>query len=129
MQAPYSESEPRDPKYDTEFKAAYGILYFIAALNIILGIVAIIGVEFLTQMGISWFNIVFGVLFGVLAIAAHQTKSIIPVVVGIVFFGGEFLLGVALSVMAGQTPTMSGIFFRGVLLFTMAKPLISKFRG
>lgn len=125
MQTPHESSN----KYDTEFKAAYGILYFIAALNIILGIVSTVGVELLTQMGIGWFNIVFGALFGILAVAAHKTKSIIPIIVGIAFFGGEFLLGVALSVMDGQTPAIGGIFFRGVLLFTMAKPLVSKLRG
>lgn len=126
----HDDQEMMDGQYVSEFKAAYGILYFLAVLNPVLGLIVVFaGVEFLQEVGIGWYDIALGVALGALGAAAHMTKSIIPVVLGIVLFGGEFLLGAAFMLSEGETPPIGGVIFRGFLVYTMAKPVISKIRG
>lgn len=111
---PGSSSDPQ-----TRFKTAYSMVYFIAGLNLVLGIVSVLfDVEFLQQIGIGFTSIIFGLVFLVLAFFV-QRKSTIALFLAIVIFAADGILGIVLAVSQGSTPGVGGIFARIILLIPM----------
>lgn len=106
-----------DPQ--ARLKAAYIITYFIAGLNLVLGLVAtLFQVEFLQQLGIGFYSLIFGLIFLVLAIFI-QRKSMVSLILAIIIFIVDGVLGFVFSVMAGVTPSTTGILGRVILLIPM----------
>lgn len=107
--------------------SAYKLLYFIAAFNIILGIVALAGVTFLQSMGLGVFTIVYGVVLGVLGGATHMTRSIIPLVIALLILVAELAFTIYVSVSAGGSPT--GFILKGLFVFYVGKPIVEQIRA
>lgn len=106
-----------DPK--TRFKNAYLIVYFIAGLNLLLGLLAsVFNVALLQELGIGFGSILLGLVFLVLGFFV-QRQSSLALILAIVAFIADSLLGVVLSVLQGATPGIAGLLVRVLLLVPM----------
>lgn len=112
-----------DPK--TAMTNAASLLYFIAGLNVVLGLVAeLAGVELLLGLGLGWATVAFGVVLGGLGFATSR-GSIVALWIGIVLFAVDGLLGLYFVVDAGGQPGVGGIVFRVFLVIALVKSAIT----
>jgi len=112
---PGSDTDPA-----TLVKNAAGIVYFIAGLNLVLGVVAMAGVELLQRIGVGVYNVAFGALYLLLGFfTGRRSRLALGLAMGIFLVDG--VLGIAASAASGHTPGAGGIGMRVVLLFAMAR--------
>ena len=112
---PGSASDPMQ-----RLKTAYGMVFFVAGLNIVLGVIAgLFQVEFLYAIGIGWGSVVFGVIFLVLGFFVKR-ESMVALILAIVTFALDGILGFFLAAQQGATPT-GGIIARIFLLIPMVQ--------
>lgn len=98
---------------------AYGIIFFVGILNIIVGIIAEVGrIKFLSDMGLGIGSIIFGFVFLLLG-ALVKRRSKVALAVAIVLFIIDGILSIALIVNDGGTPPIPGLIIRIVLLIPM----------
>lgn len=113
---PGSSSDPQ-----TRLKNAYGMVYFVAGLNFVLGFVSFLfNVEFLQQLGIGFVSIIFGLVFLVLGFFV-QRKSAIALILAVIIFAFDGILGVVLAASQDYTPGAGGIIARIFLLIPMVQ--------
>jgi hypothetical protein len=111
---PGSASDP-----ETKLKNAYLMVYFIAGLNLVLGFVSLLfDVEFLQGIGIGFGSIIFGLMFVVLGFFV-QRKSTLALILAIIIFALDGILGVFLAASRGYTPSGGGIVARIIFLLPM----------
>jgi hypothetical protein len=111
---PGSASDP-----ESRLKVAAGVIFFVTGLNILLGLIAVFfQVDFLLQLGLGWFSVIFGLVFLFLGIFT-QRRSQVALIIAIVLFGLDGLLGIVGAVMAGYAPSIPGLFMRILLLIPM----------
>ena len=111
---PGSASDP-----ESRLKVAAGVIFFIVGLNILLGLIAVFfQVDFLLQLGLGWFSVIFGLVFLFPGIFT-QRRSQVALIIAIVLFGLDGLLGIVGAVMAGYAPSIPGLFMRILLLIPM----------
>lgn len=111
---PGSASDP-----EARLKTAYGMVFFIAGLNIVLGLAAgIFQVEFLQSIGISFYSIIFGVVFLVLGYFV-QRRSAVALVIAIAVFALDGILGLVTAISQGYDPGAGGTIARIFLLIPM----------
>ncbi len=111
---PGSASDP-----GTRLKNAYWMVYFVAGLNIALGLISLLlNVTFLQELGLGFFSIIYGVVFLVLGFFV-QRKSTIALILAIIIFALDGILGCVLSAVAGSTPSVGGLLVRIILLVPM----------
>jgi hypothetical protein len=114
---PGSASDPL-----TRVKTAAHILYFIAALNAVLGLVAVLGnVTVLLDLGLGWITVGLGAVFGSLGFLVARKRSTIALIAAIVLFGIDGLLSVGASVGASRSPPIGAIIMRIFLLLPMVR--------
>jgi hypothetical protein len=108
---PGSASDPTQ-----RIKLAYGILFFIAGLNIILGLIGLITQsDFLAELGMGLGSVIFGLFFlGAAFFVMRHSK--IALILAIVVFALDGLLGVVLTIAAGAAPAVGGLVAR-IFLF------------
>lgn len=100
-------------------QAAYTIIYFIAGLNIVLGIIAVLTQSlFLYQIGISEISILYGALFAALGYFTRR-GSLIALILAIVLFAVDGLTGVFSAVSQGYNPSTPGVIGRIFLIWPM----------
>ena len=76
---PGSASDP-----ESRVKVAAGIIYFVAGLNILLGLLAMfIDSDFIVGLGVSWYNLFFGLFFLVMGLLVGKKKSKVALVLAI----------------------------------------------
>jgi hypothetical protein len=113
---PGSGSDP-----GARLKAAYQMIYFIAGLNLVLGLVALFfQVELLLNMGIGFFSIAFGLVFLLLAFLT-QRKSRVALILAIIIFTLDGLIGIIGSIAMGNTSVVGSLFVRIILLIPMVQ--------
>jgi hypothetical protein len=113
---PGSDADPAQ-----RHKLAYSILFFVAGLNIVLGLLALVlKSEFLSSLGIGYGSLIFGLLF-LLAAVFVMERSQIALILAIIVFTLDALLGIVLVVTAGGSPAVGGVVAR-VFLFV---PLVN----
>jgi hypothetical protein len=106
-----SDSDPKQ-----KLKIAYGVIFFIAGLNIVLGLIAELGqVDILLELGIGYFSIIFGAIFGVLGYFVKE-KSVIALWIAIVLFVIDTLLSMYFAIEMGASPSTSSIIVK-IFLF------------
>jgi len=83
---PGSASDPQ-----TKLKSAYAIVFFIAGLNLVLGLVSVLfDVEILQQLGIGLGSIFFGLAFLVLGFFVKRKSGLALILAIVLFFGRLF---------------------------------------
>ncbi|MGC9396952.1 MAG: hypothetical protein ACP5J4_19070 [Anaerolineae bacterium] len=109
-----SSSDP-----ESRLRNAYGMVFFVAGLNIVLGLIAtLFQIEFLQSIGIGFFSIIFGLVFLVLGFLVRKS-SMIALILTIGIFALDGILGVVFSVMAGVAPGVSGLLARVFMIIPM----------
>jgi hypothetical protein len=106
-------------------QAAYGIIYCVAGLNLVLGLVAaVFQVRFLYQIGLNEYSILFGALF---AILGHSTRkgSLLALILAIGLFALDSLSGFYFAISQGYTPSTAGLVARGFLLLPMLQGILA----
>ena len=104
---------------ETMLKGAYVILFFIAGLNIVLGLIAyLFQAEILQSMGMGFYSIIFGVVFLVLGRFVRR-RSLTALVIGIVVFALDGILGFILTALEGYSPNIVVVIARAFLLLPM----------
>lgn len=112
-----SSQDPRE-----QIKLAAGLLYFVAGLSALLGILGMAGVTFLANLGFGWPSLAAGVVIGVLGYvgAKHRSRAAFGVAAAIILV--DMALSIALTAdMGGRVPT-TGLIIRAFIL-------IAVFRG
>lgn len=110
---PGSASDPQ-----TMLKVAYGIVFFVAGLNILLGLVAVFfNVQLLVQIGIGLGSLLFGLAFLLLGFFIRR-RSLVALILAILIFALDGIIGFLLAASQGNT-SLAGIFFRIILLIPM----------
>jgi hypothetical protein len=113
---PGSASDPL-----TQVKSAYQIAYFVAGLNLVLGFASIIfTIEFLQNLGIGFFLILFGMVFLVLAFFT-QRRSSIALILAIVILALDGIIGAILLISRGNSTVVGGLAARFILIIPMVQ--------
>jgi hypothetical protein len=103
----------------TRLKNAYGIVFFVAGLNIVLGSVAVLfEAPFLQALGIGFYSILFGLVFLVLGFFVKR-KFQFALLLAIVVFALDSILGVIFAMTSGVTPSAGGLLARILLIIPM----------
>ena len=104
---------------ETLLRGAYVILFFIAGLNILLGLIStLFQAEILQSMGMGFYSIIFGVVFLVLARFVRR-RSTVALVMAIIIFALDSLLSFVLAGSEGYTPNVVGVVARAFLFLPM----------
>ncbi len=100
-------------------QTAYAIIYFIAGLNVGLGLIAIFtNSQFLHQIGISEYSILYGAVFAALGYFT-QIGSFWALIAATVLFAADTLTGIFSTVSQGYNPSTANIIGRIFLLWPM----------
>lgn len=103
-------------------KTARGIVYFVAAVNLLIGVLALgFDVQALLQLGFGIESLAFGFVFLFLALMVHLRGSWVALVVATVFFSLDAIATVGFAVVEGQSPGIGGIIFRIFLIAGMVR--------
>jgi hypothetical protein len=106
---------------EQRLKVAYGIVFFVAGLNIVLGLIAILfQIEFLQAAGISIGSVVFGLIFLALGFLVKR-GSAIALLIAIVLFALDGVLGLVFAIVGGFNPSIAGIVTRIILIIPMVQ--------
>lgn len=93
---PGSGSDPR-----VRLKQSYGFIYFIGGFNLLLGFIALLfQVDFLYELGIGFYSILVGLIYLLLAFFV-QRRSKLALILALLFYGIETILGVIGGLAAG----------------------------
>lgn len=100
---PGSASDP-----ETRIKTAYGIIFFVAGLNLVLGLLAVVlDVEFLQTLGLGFYSIIFGLVFFGAGFLVKR-RSLVALVVVIVIFALVGIMGIIGAISMGGVPAWPG---------------------
>lgn len=102
-----------DPR--VQIKLAAGLLYFVAGLSALLGIVGLAGVRFMRDLGFSWPSLVAGVVLAVLAYVGVKYRSRVAFGIAAGIIALDMVLTFALTAGVGHVP-FAAIFFRILIL-------------
>ena len=114
---PGSGSDP-----EVQLKGAWGILMFIAGLNLVVGLATVVfEVEALAQMGLGVGSLVVAVIYLGLALVVRKYRSPIALGVAIALFAIDGLLTIASGFEGTGTPPVGGVIMRVFLILPMIK--------
>lgn len=98
---------------------AYGVVFFIAVLNTLLGMSAVLfQLPFLETLGVGFPSAIFGLVFLILGFFV-KGKSQLALILAIVVFVVDGILGIVFATTAGVTPSSGGILARILLIIPM----------
>ena len=104
---------------ETAIKVSAGIVYFIAAMQALAGVIAVVGrVEWLLTMGFGIPSIVVGVFFAILGFFTMQ-RSRIALGIAMAVYAADGVATLAMSVDAGGRPGIGGIIIHVLFLTAM----------
>ena len=108
---PGSASSP-----ETRIKTAAGVIFFIAGINLLLGILSlVIQSELLQSLGAGWFSLIYGGFFLAMGVLTGR-KSLWALIAALVVYLLDSVLGLALIFMNGATPSVFNIMMRVILI-------------
>ena len=104
-----------------KLKLAYGVIFFVAALNILLGVVAeTTGSDIMKTIGLGIQSVIVGAVFLLLGVFVVK-RSLAALVIAIVLFAVDAVATFVLVISAGGQPAIGGIVMRVFLLYGMAQ--------
>ncbi|MBA4385409.1 MAG: hypothetical protein C0410_11785 [Anaerolinea sp.] len=113
---PGSASNP-----ETRVKTAWGIIFFIAGLNLLLGIIGLLTQsELLASLGIGWYSLVFGGFFLIMGFLVKKLSKV-ALILSIVIFSLDALIGIIGSIALGGSPAIGGLLVRIILIIPMVQ--------
>jgi hypothetical protein len=100
---------------------SYGALYFVAAVNVVLGAVSALDVVPLREFGFGIVSVAAGGLFGVLGFAVHRYRSTaaLAMAMGLLALDGAASIAAAMRAGAGAPP--SGLVIRVLILVYLSR--------
>jgi len=109
-----------DPR--VQIKLAAGLLYFVAGLSALLGILGLAGVRFMRDLGFSWPSLVAGVVLAVLAFVGvkYRSRAAFGVAAGIIAL--DMIATFALTAGVGRVP-FAAIFFRVLIIAAVIRAI------
>ncbi len=108
---PGSASSP-----EMRIKTAAGVIFFIAGINLLLGILSLlIRSELLQSLGAGWFSLVYGGFFLAMGFLVGR-KSLWALIAALVVYMADSVLGLALVFMSGGTPSIFNVMMRVILI-------------
>ncbi len=121
--APVGDSSGAEPSNE-HIRTAIGVMYFVAGANLLAGLAAAGGVEFLSQMGFGIGTAVIGLVFGVLAVVVHLLRSQIALGIGIALLTLDGLYMVVLLA-SGALGVVTGLFMRVLFIIALVRGFIA----
>lgn len=104
---------------------AYGIIFFIGGLNILVGLIAQFGkIKYLMDLGLGIGSMIFGFIFLLLGYFVKR-KSKIALIAAIALFIIDGILSLVMVAQNGGTPPMASIVVRIAFLIPMIQGLIA----
>lgn len=104
-------------------QAAY-VFYFLAAVNVVLGVVALVAqVKFLLALGIGPGSLVVGVLLGIAGFFVMQ-RSLVAAILGTAQYALDGLVPIVLVMSAGGAPPSGGVVMRVVFIMMMIRGIL-----
>ena len=114
----------------TRLKAAVGVVYFVAGLNVVLGLlVALAEIEFLAKIGLGWGSVGEGALYGLLGFFASRRHKW-ALIVATVLFAIDGVFTVVGGLGTGGPPPIGAVVARLFLILPMIRgiPAIAKIK-
>lgn len=113
--APGSDADPAQAK-----KSAAGLVYFLGGLNLLLGALAMAGVQFLINIGLGVFTAALGALYLALGyLTGRGSRVALGIAMGI--FAVDGVLSLIGSVGAGGSPPIGALVFRVSILMGLGR--------
>jgi hypothetical protein len=113
---PGSSSDP-----EQRVRSAAHLLYFLAGLNTVLGVLALaLDSEFLQNIGMGIGSILFGAIVATLGFFTYRGSRVAPGL-AIVLYVGDFLFTFFATASEGGRPQVGGIFVRIVIIHALWK--------
>ncbi|MBX3189681.1 MAG: hypothetical protein KF819_21835 [Labilithrix sp.] len=115
----------------TRLKTAVGMVYFVAGLNVVLGLIAVVvESELLARIGVGWGSAVEGALYAVLGWFASRRHTW-ALVVAVALFAIDGIFSVTASIGAGASPPVGGLVARVFFILPMIRgiPAIKKLKN
>ncbi|MCB9422848.1 MAG: hypothetical protein H6667_23820 [Ardenticatenaceae bacterium] len=101
---------------------AYTIIFIIAGLNVILGLVGLVSTaEWVLLLSGGWITAVFGLFFLLLGWLVKAKHSLPALITAIVLYVADGLLGIATVLAAGEMPGVAGLIIRILFIIGMAQ--------
>ena len=114
---PGSGSDP-----SVRFRSAWGVIFFIAALNFVLGLATVVfQVEFLERLGLGVGSLIVGVIYLGLGFVVKQLRSRVALGLAIGIFALDGIATLVMSMQGPGTPPVGGIVMRVLLILPMIK--------
>ena len=109
---------PTDPAQRVQ--TAAHLLYFFAALNTVLGVLAlVIDSDILQQMGMGVFSILFGGLVATLGFFTYRRSRVAPILAIVLYVSDALFTLATYQGAAGGSPPVAGIFIRVYVVMTL----------
>jgi hypothetical protein len=106
---------------EVKIKVAYGLVFFVAGLNLLLGLLAMAQIEFFQQLaGDALYVIAYGLIMGLLGILVTR-RSVAALILAASLYTLDGVLGIISSLSAGTSPNLTGILLRLILLIPMVQ--------
>ncbi len=101
---------------------AYTIIFIIAGLNVLLGLVGLVSTaEWVLMISGGWITAVFGLFLFFLGWLVKAKHSLPALITAIFVYTADGLLGIAAVIAAGQMPGVAGLIVRVLFIIGMAQ--------
>jgi len=109
---------PKDPY--TKISVAIGVVFFIAGINILLGIINILtNIEILQNLGDPFVLFIYGIIFMILGVIIKIKNSMIALLLAITLFIIDAVLSIIFNIQNGAPPFSGTIFMKAFLAVYM----------
>lgn len=113
---PDSASNP-----ETRVKTAWGVLFFIAGLNLLLGAVTLfVESDYLEQMGFGWYNLIYGVFFLGMGFLVRRLSNV-ALILSILVFSADTVMSLFTADNFDTSPSLFWLISRIVLIIPLVQ--------
>ncbi len=106
-----------------QIKLAAGLMYFVAGLSALLGILGMAGVKFLAYLGFHWPSLVAGVLLALLGYLGVLYRSRLAFAIAAGLMVIDMILTLALSIESNARIPSTGLFLRVMIILVIVRAI------